>query len=68
VLAIGERTVVEKGWIAQGLAMRSPTSVGRLVSAGRKNQNTLEEMAKLVLRIEARQRNEDGHYHKTSTG
>jgi hypothetical protein len=68
VLAIGERTVVEKGWIAQGLAMGSSTSANRLISAGRKNENTLEEMAKLLLRIEARQRHEDGHYHKTSTG
>jgi hypothetical protein len=65
-MAIRERGGVENGWIAQRLAMGSPTSTSRLVSAGRKNKNTLEEMGKLLLRIEARQRYEDGHYHKTS--
>lgn len=50
-MAIRERTGVENGWISQRLAMGSPTSVSRLVSAGRKDKNRLEEMNRLLQRI-----------------
>jgi putative transposase len=53
-MVIRERTGVENGWIAQRLAMGSPTSVSRLVSAGRKDKNRLEEMNKLLQRIDVR--------------
>lgn len=50
-MAIRERTGVENGWISQRLAMGSPTSVSRLVSAGRKDTNRLEEMIRLLQRM-----------------
>jgi putative transposase len=50
-MAIRERTGVGNGWISQRLAMGSPTSVSRLVSAGRKDKNRLEEMNRLLQRM-----------------
>jgi REP element-mobilizing transposase RayT len=50
--AIRERTRVENGWIAHRLAMGSPTSVSRLVSAARKSKKTLDEMNRLLQTID----------------
>ena len=50
-MVIRERTGVGNGCISQRLAMGSPTSVCRLVSAGRKDKNRLEEMNRLLQRI-----------------
>lgn len=53
-MAIRERTSIDNRWVAERLAMGHPTSVSRLVSAGRKDKQTLDEKDDLLQKIDAR--------------
>ena len=52
-MVIRESTGAENRWIAEGLVMGSPTSVIRLVSAGRKGRGMVREKDGLLRRIAA---------------
>jgi putative transposase len=53
-MAIRERTSIDNRWIAERLAMGHPTSVSRLVSAGRKDKETVAGKNDLLQRIDAK--------------